>query len=153
MPEEVVPRECPESGLSTYDIQNEIVNNAVELAEVLGSKGFDDIMQDYVNDLIDGHSETLRNKSCWSELMLSSTIKEEGEEEEEVSDSEEEEKVCLTFECLSDTWRTANELEGRVEVWDPYMFWWLQLNSIAAAMQTEKKGFTPQLLTTTKKQR
>ncbi|CAI9716334.1 Hypothetical predicted protein [Octopus vulgaris] len=119
-------------GFSLEDIQHEAVNNAVKLTKVLCGKGFDNITQDEVNNLIDAHSETLTNKDLL-ELMKSAS-----KEEEEVPNPEEEEdEVCLAIKRLSGLLRTAKELQGKAEAWDPYVVQSFQFdNVIDAAMQT-----------------
>ncbi|CAI9715870.1 Hypothetical predicted protein [Octopus vulgaris] len=81
-------------GFSPEDFQHETVNNAVKLAKVLGGEGFDDITQDEVNNLIDGHSETLTDED------LLELTKSASEEEEKAPDPEKEEdetyKTLLT---------------------------------------------------------
>lgn len=51
----------------------------VKLAKILGGKGFDDIMQNEVNNLIDAHCEPLTEEDL---------LKSASEEEEEVTDLE-----------------------------------------------------------------
>lgn len=83
-------------GFSPEDIQHKAVNSVVELTKVLGGKGFDNIMQTEVNNIIDADSETRTDKDM-PELTKSAS------KEQEAPDPEEEEgELGLTIRHLSD---------------------------------------------------
>lgn len=78
MLEEAVAEMCPWlQGFSLKEIQHEAVDKAMRLAKILGGKGFDDITQDEVNNLINAHSEPL---VCKDLLELTKSASEEEEE-------------------------------------------------------------------------
>lgn len=118
-------------GFSPEKIQHEAVDKVVKLAKVLGSKSFDSITQDKVNNLINAHAEPLTNKD------LLELTKSNSKEEVEATDPEQEEEEGLTLEYLSEFMRSAKELQEKAEAWDPYTVRSLQFkNAVDAAMQT-----------------
>ena len=102
------------------------------------------MMHDDVNDLIETHSDLLTDED------LAELTKSASEEEEEQSDpSQEDDDEGLSLERLATIARTAKELQGMAEAWDPSMVRALQFkNAIDGAMETYKT-----LLATMKKQR
>ena len=132
-------------GFSPDEIHHLEVDKAVKLAKILGGEGFNDMTHDDVNDLIKTNSDPLTDEDL-AELTKSAC-----EEEEEQSDpsQEEDDDEGLSLERLSTMARTAKELQGMAEAWDPSMVRALQFkNAIDGAMETYKT-----LLTTMKKQR
>lgn len=128
-------------GFSPEKIQHMAVNKAVRLAKILGSKGFDDILQDDVNKLIDTHSEPL----MYEDLL--ELVKSVSKKELEATDPEQEEEG-LTLGMSIWPYDYHKELQGKTEAWDSYMVQSFQFkNTINAAMQIYKT-----LLTTMKKQ-
>ncbi|KAI5100977.1 hypothetical protein C0J45_9963 [Silurus meridionalis] len=126
-------------GFSPEETQHSAVEKAVKLAKILGGEGFDDMTTEDVNFLIDAHSDPLTDEDL-AELMKSA-----GEEEEEQGDpsqEEEEEDEGLSLERLEIMMKTAKELQGMAELWDPSMVRIMQFkNAIDSAMQSYKSLF------------
>uniref|UniRef100_A0A3Q3D7L5 DDE-1 domain-containing protein n=1 Tax=Hippocampus comes TaxID=109280 RepID=A0A3Q3D7L5_HIPCM len=139
--------ECvPEvEGSSTDEVQRLAVDKAVKLAELVGGEGFRNMTPDDLNDLLETHSNPMTDDDS---AHLPKQAGEEAEQEADTS-QEEDEVEGLSLERLSVMVKTAKDLQGMVDAWDPNMVRALQFKSaIDSAMQTYRT-----LLTTMKKQR
>ncbi|KAG6925307.1 hypothetical protein G0U57_014821, partial [Chelydra serpentina] len=85
----------------------------VQVAREVGGDGFVDILEEEIEELIEGHRETLTNKEL-EELIKSST-------EDEDDDNEQEEPATWTLQKLSEVFQAAKHFNDLISEYDPSM--------------------------------
>ncbi|KAG6933523.1 tigger transposable element derived 1, partial [Chelydra serpentina] len=85
----------------------------VQVARQVGGDGFVDILKEEIEELIEGHRETLTNEEL-QELIKSSA-------EDEDDDNEQEEPATWTLHKFSEVFQAAKHLNDLISDYDPSM--------------------------------